>query len=543
MPVALAYRDQPRRRNPNSRLSPLLTISADARGSAPRLLSLRAEARLRALRLATTTFTYDPNGNVISEVTNEEVMTYAWNADDRLVGIARDAEPIASYLYDATGRRVAATSDAGTTHYLWDEANLLAELDETLATLAQYTDFPGVWGGLSSVHAGGASAFFAPDMSSNIRLLLNAAGGIAEASLYSAFGLRLAGASSQPLRFGGGLGYFDDGLDRLYVRARHYRPGLGAWMSRDPLAGLLGGYGYVGGSPVGWVDPSGWQGVPSLFPSTLGELGDTGRPRSLSQGEVDPGADGDLTAVGKTEDALSTGKGLLELELKDHKRRLERRAATDLRRELDRQAQHHATAEANFAEAKRHRRAAEQGRDRARGGRLSEVRHAAEEYGKADAAYKLAKQALANGCQVAATEAAEGATRVALLRRVLNWLKELLETLRGGIHSVAKFVERLFDALPGLARALDGLGAVMAFNDLMSAWKDYNDCRKRGARCTIIVCGAPVVNSAVDMVASLVTMAAAVPGGQAIAAGAMVVGLLTTGFGYLHHWLYAECFA
>ena len=132
-----------------------------------------------------------------------------------------------------------------------------AELDDALPTLAQYTDYPGVWGGLSSVHAGGASTLFAPDMSSKILLLLNAAGGVEQASLYGAFGVPLAGATASPLGFGGGLGDFDDGLDRLYVRARHYRPGLGAWMSRDPRGGLHGTYGYVSNSPVRLVDPSG----------------------------------------------------------------------------------------------------------------------------------------------------------------------------------------------------------------------------------------------------------------------------------------------
>jgi len=141
-----------------------------------------------------------------------------------------------------------------------DGQNLLAELDAALDTLAQYTDFPGRWGGLSAMRRGGASSFYGYDMSANTRQLFDAAGA-AEHYLYSAFGPELlAHAGANPYRFGGQVGYYRDEAERLYVRAREFAPGVGRWVSRDPL-GFDGGDAnllrYVANDPVWYRDPPG----------------------------------------------------------------------------------------------------------------------------------------------------------------------------------------------------------------------------------------------------------------------------------------------
>ncbi|MCC7492033.1 MAG: RHS repeat-associated core domain-containing protein, partial [Fimbriimonadaceae bacterium] len=64
---------------------------------------------------------------------------------------------------------------------------------------------------------------------------------------------------STPAGFGGQLGYYRDQRERLYVRARHYRPGRGRWMSRDPLGDGAGWAAmvYVRNNPLQFVDPTG----------------------------------------------------------------------------------------------------------------------------------------------------------------------------------------------------------------------------------------------------------------------------------------------
>ncbi|MDR3708163.1 MAG: RHS repeat-associated core domain-containing protein [Capsulimonadaceae bacterium] len=69
-----------------------------------------------------------------------------------------------------------------------------------------------------------------------------------------------AGRVVNNLRFGGQYGYYRDGANRLYVRARVYRADWGRWLSVDPI-GFEGRdwnlYRYVGNNPVTWQDPSG----------------------------------------------------------------------------------------------------------------------------------------------------------------------------------------------------------------------------------------------------------------------------------------------
>jgi len=81
---------------------------------------------------------------------------------------------------------------------------MLAELDGSLATEAQYADFPGYWGGMSSERRSEATRFFVHDMSANTRANLDAAGSAVAEYAYAAFGPELrAGNAANPFRFGG----------------------------------------------------------------------------------------------------------------------------------------------------------------------------------------------------------------------------------------------------------------------------------------------------------------------------------------------------
>lgn len=187
-----------------------------------------------------------------------------------------------TYAYDAAGLRRRHVAGGSTTHFLWDGVNLLAELDEALVRSAQYTDFPGRWGGLSSQRRDGTTGYFSFDLSANTRALLDGAQALTDAYLYRAFGVEQAavGATSNAMRFGGQVGYYRDLAERVYVRARWYRPRQGVWCSRDPLVSLaysspnaasdlvirlvtratpLDAYFAFGNDPIGKADPTGLQ--------------------------------------------------------------------------------------------------------------------------------------------------------------------------------------------------------------------------------------------------------------------------------------------
>lgn len=72
-------------------------------------------------------------------------------------------------------------------------------------------------------------------------------------------------------------GYYRDDETGLYhVRHRMYHPQLGRWLQRDP-AGYVDGlnlYEYVGGNPIGAVDPSGLDGFAEWFLDVTGGYDD-----------------------------------------------------------------------------------------------------------------------------------------------------------------------------------------------------------------------------------------------------------------------------
>ena len=106
-------------------------------------------------------------------------------------------------------------------------------------TRIHYTQGPGNWGQLISARQvqTGVSSFYGFDPQANTRLLTSSAGVITDSYSYKAFGeeLSASGTTTNPFRFGGQVGYYRDKISRVYIRARHYAPESGRWLSRDPL--------------------------------------------------------------------------------------------------------------------------------------------------------------------------------------------------------------------------------------------------------------------------------------------------------------------
>jgi RHS repeat-associated protein len=112
----------------------------------------------------------------------------------------------------------------------------------------------------------GVDAFFHEDWIGSTRYLTDGSGLAAPTAYrFDAFGVpsASAGPDATSFKFAGGHGYESDGpAGMLQLGARLYDPGLGRFLSPDPIsyAGGLNLYEYCLGNPVGHVDPSG------LFP-------------------------------------------------------------------------------------------------------------------------------------------------------------------------------------------------------------------------------------------------------------------------------------
>jgi RHS repeat-associated protein len=169
---------------------------------------------------------------------------------------------IETYSYAADGKRRQKVTASGTTTFIWDGENVLAEQDQNLVTRARYTQFPSIWGGLVSQRQNGVSSYYGFDLAGNTRALLSPAAVITDSYSYKAFGPELPGSGSttNPYRYCGVLGYYRDNSARQYVRARHLRVDSGRWMNCDPygFADLdVNLYRYIANRPLAGGDPSG----------------------------------------------------------------------------------------------------------------------------------------------------------------------------------------------------------------------------------------------------------------------------------------------
>lgn len=125
-----------------------------------------------------------------------------------------------------------------------------------MAMAVVYTTFAGQ---IVSESRGGVVKEYLPDpLGSTIALAT--ADAITDTWDYWPYGevMTRTGSTPTPFTFVGVLGYFKDLLDKLfYVRARHYQPNYGRWLTVDPLWPRDYAYRYAGSCPAVFVDPSG----------------------------------------------------------------------------------------------------------------------------------------------------------------------------------------------------------------------------------------------------------------------------------------------
>jgi RHS repeat-associated protein len=212
-----------------------------------------------------TTLTWDANGNLSVVNAGGAVTTHTWDHENRLVGVQSATGGSDAYTYAADGKRQSKTPLGGSVvQYLWDQENLLWEEISDSGTI-EYTQFPEAWEGLLSQLQSSVSSFYAFDLQSSTRLLVDSDGATVRNSyVYRAFGERQTWAESvtNPMQFGGQVGYYFDTDTQLYLRTRFYQPFQGRFLSVDPARFGVNWLVYVDNSPIVYTDPSGQ--VPSI---------------------------------------------------------------------------------------------------------------------------------------------------------------------------------------------------------------------------------------------------------------------------------------
>ena len=213
---------------------------------------------------ANFTYGYDRNGNQTGKIAKlgGALTQFEYDAENKLVRVA-SPNNTANYRYDALGRRVEKEVIAGTTtitRYLYDNEDILLELDAANNVMARYTHGPGIDEPLI-LEKGAASYFYHADALRSISDITNQFGTVVQRYTYSSFGkieFQLDANLLQPYTYTSRELDVEAGL--YHYRARTYDAAIGRFLQEDPARSSGGDnnfYSYVLNNPVGFVDPSG----------------------------------------------------------------------------------------------------------------------------------------------------------------------------------------------------------------------------------------------------------------------------------------------
>ena len=212
-------------------------------------------------------FVYDAAGNLL----NDGQRTYAWDAEQRLIGIGYLATPAVSTIlrYDGLGRRTAVkeytnSNNYTETRYLWCGERICQARNASDAIIRRYYEE----GELHVSSTGNTPYYYAQDHLGSVRDLVDASGKALASYDYDPYGqptrATTNGSARADYRYAGLFYHAPSGLYLTHYRA--YDPVTARWLSRDPI-GERGGvnlYAYVEGDPINYTDPRGLYGQISL---------------------------------------------------------------------------------------------------------------------------------------------------------------------------------------------------------------------------------------------------------------------------------------
>ena len=211
----------------------------------------------------------DARGRVVERDHAGALQTLVYDAADRLVAVETpDGQTVATYAYDATGRRVSKTVGGETTYFLYGHFGLQAEYDGDGTLLRSYGWRPELtdahrrplW-----VRSGAATWYYVVDLRNAPLRLVDGTGAVvgwsAETEAFGRAHVAAGAAVTQPLRLPGQYADAETGLH--YNVHRYYDPDLGLFTTRDPLAEQGGDtnlWRYAFADPLRLDDPSGLGG-------------------------------------------------------------------------------------------------------------------------------------------------------------------------------------------------------------------------------------------------------------------------------------------
>ena len=198
--------------------------------------------------------TYDASGRT----TSLGILTLTYNDRGRLAQVSNTGGTLGQYTYNALEQRIIKTAGGLTTVFHYDrQGRLIAESATDGTILREYIYFDDE---PLALLENGATYYFANDHLGSSQALFDQYGETVWQAQYDPFGAAVVSPEStlvNHLRLPGQ--YFDSETGLHYNWHRYYDPGLGRYLTPDPI-GLDGGlnlYAYVDNGPANDIDPWG----------------------------------------------------------------------------------------------------------------------------------------------------------------------------------------------------------------------------------------------------------------------------------------------
>lgn len=206
-------------------------------------------------------YTYDLNGNMISQTSDNGDIAYSYDYNNELLSVYNNNSVI-NYTYDYAGNRMRKSVDGQESRYLWnvnsDYAKLISETQN--GELKVYYTYGNE---LISQRRNDSYSYYISDHQLSTRYLADANGNITDTYDYDAFGKLTSSTGETENEFLYTGQQYDSNIGYYYLRARYMDTQNGRFINRDYYEGdiyeptSLHKYTYVHNNPVMGYDPTG----------------------------------------------------------------------------------------------------------------------------------------------------------------------------------------------------------------------------------------------------------------------------------------------